>query len=179
MNSKTEVRVLDQTGVPVGVISDQTFLQYMHRVNYPGAIQIQMRADHPMASQIGLDYLLLVRRSVPDQGIDWYDEGIYFARTSTYQDFENGRSNITFYGTGLLSLLMRRLVLYYANTPFTQKSGLGETVIKQIVDENVGPGAGNASRPDPRRCGGQEVSPRWSTPTIWVCSSRRFKGFTS
>jgi len=146
MNSKTEVRVLDHTGTLVGIISDQTFLKYMHRVNYPGAIQIQMRGDHPMASQIGLDYFLQVRRSVLDQGIDWYTEGLYFARTSTYQDFENGRSNVTFYGTGLLSLLMRRLVLYYANTSFTDKSGAGETVIKQIVDENAGPGASNASR---------------------------------
>jgi hypothetical protein len=93
-----------------------------------------------MALEIGLDYQVEVwkRFSVYTGWVKVY-EG--FHRTWVWQSDNNGSEMFTSYGAGYASLLARRIVAAYAGTVESSKSGKAETVIKEYVNENAGPGA--------------------------------------
>lgn len=76
----------------------------------------------------------------------WYIESTLFHRTPQHDLTENGHRIFISYSRGLTDLLHRRNILYYANTAFTLKSGPGETVMKEFVEENAGPSASSALR---------------------------------
>lgn len=93
-----------------------------------------------------LDFYIDIYRSNFEYDIDWQRIYTGFNRTPEYQYTEGRKSLYTIYGRSPEDLLNRRAVAYHAILAQTLKSGPSETVMKEIVNENLGPGASNPSR---------------------------------
>jgi hypothetical protein len=97
---------------------------------------LSIPGDDPRISLFTTDSFLEVRRRIP--GEDWYTEAILMHQSPQSQITEGSRQLFTSYSRGLIDLIRRRELLYYANTPYTLKGGPGESVIKSFVNENAG-----------------------------------------
>lgn len=132
------------TGQQVAVIVNPLSLYYEKWVNNTHTYQLVLDADDPCIQYFVTDAIVEVWRRV--LGSDWVREVCCFHRTEQYNLEENGRELYTSYGRGVNDLLNRRSILYFANTPFTLKQGPGETVMKELVNENACAAANNAAR---------------------------------
>lgn len=132
------------TGALRAQIINWRSLYYEKWVNNSHNYQLALESADPNIQYFELDAIVEVWRRVP--GYDWYREITCMHRTSQWNLEENGREIFTSYGRGLNDLLNRRNLLYYANTAFTLKDGPGETVMKELVEENAAAGADNAAR---------------------------------
>lgn len=77
----------------------------------------------------------------PGRSYDWYRESTLLHRTPSGQLTSADHKIFTSYSRGLIDLIARREIWYYANTAQTLKGGPAETVMKQYVEENAGPSA--------------------------------------
>jgi hypothetical protein len=92
------------------------------------------------------DALVEVYRKPPGSG--WAKIYGGFHRTPQKQLTTNGRKIFTSYGRSYEDLLNRRQIAYKGTTAYTLKQAAAETVIKEFVNENAGPGANNEFRLD-------------------------------
>lgn len=157
------------TGLLQTQFMDWHSLYYEKWVNNSHNYQLVLAADHPAVQYFLLDAIIEVWRRVPGQ--EWYREISAFHRTSQFNLEENGRELFTSYGRGLNDLLNRRDILYYASTAYTLKEGPGETVMKELVNENAAVGADNANR---RSFGqytaatlGLTIAPDYAQGSVW------------
>lgn len=145
MIAQYQVRVFDPlTGLQVGVIINPRSLYYEKWVNNTDTYQLVLDADDPVIQYFVTDAIIEVWRRIPDTA--WVREICCFHRTEQYNLEENGRELYTSYGRGISDLLNRRNILYFANTTFTLKQGPGETVMKELVNENACLAAHNSAR---------------------------------
>lgn len=79
-------------------------------------------------------------------GKPWYLEYGGMHRTPEVSLSEGGHYIFTSYGRDYLTFLDRRRLLYPSTLAQSIKGAAGETVIKEFVNENAGPGANNAAR---------------------------------
>lgn len=77
--------------------------------------------------------------------IDWYTE---WEGMLDYidDDIKNDKNEVKLEFGSYLDMLRGRAVKYRPLTTYTEKLGNGETVIKELVNENAGPGASSADR---------------------------------
>lgn len=109
-------------------------------VNGSGSHRISLRGDMSIGLEVGLDYQVEVwKKPVGLPSWKLVYEGLH--RTWTWQADNDGDETFTSYGSGYNSLLARRIVAAYATTTGSDKSDKAETVIKEFVNENIGPGA--------------------------------------
>lgn len=107
---------------------------------------LYIEQNSPHVQYFVTDAIIEVRRKLARPGANWYVESTLFHRTPDHRDTSGQRKQFISYSRGLNDLLHRRFVLYSANSAQTLKSGPGETVMKEFVEENAGPSASSASR---------------------------------
>lgn len=133
------------TGLLVAIIDNFRFLNIERYTNSYDIVTLGLDGNDPVCDLFTLDSIIEVWRRVDRIGSDWYCESTALHRTAQHELTEGKLSIFTSYSRGLLDLLRRRILAYYANTAQTLKSGPGETVIKEFVNENAGPAAGGAT----------------------------------
>lgn len=140
-----KVRLKDQSGILVAEFDAWRSLSFSHIINSPGACRLEIDALDPRAALFELDGQIEVWRRNLDVGLDWYIEWEGFHRTQNDLTQQNDNESFVSYALGYLSLLNRRHIMYFAGTAQTDKSGAGEAVLKEFVDENAGPSALSAN----------------------------------
>ncbi|MCK4829931.1 hypothetical protein KA005_80155 [bacterium] len=146
MAARYKVHLKDQSGDLVAIFDDYTSLSVSHRINSIDTCNFSIDDDDSRISLFELDGQIEVYRSYPEYGVEWYLEFEGFHRTFTRQVFENGNRFYTSFARGYNDLLNRRIVGYRAGSAYASKSGVGETVMKEFVDENCGPSATDPPR---------------------------------
>lgn len=136
------------TGLQVAVLTDWRTFFLERTLNGIDTLTLSLQADDPNIEYFVLDAIIEVWRRLPRSGSEWYIETVLLHRTDRNDLESNGRRIFTSYSRGLNDLLHRRHILYAAKTAYVLKSGPGETVMKEFVDQNAGPGSANADRKD-------------------------------
>lgn len=140
-----QIRVYDTAGnlqAVSGLQNDVRSVNIEHRVNTPSNLMLGLAANGDMANVLdnALDYIIEIRRNVPEAGLSWYTEYVGFHRTSQYQITTSDSEIFTSYSRGLLDLIKRRSVRYHADTDGSTKGPApADDVMKQYVRENAGP----------------------------------------
>lgn len=123
---------------------------FSRRVNSPGAfllyfMKLAKETDAQFlarADVFELDSQIEFQRRWQEQDIPWQLEGEFLARSEEIYSTVEGGTMLYIAGRGYLDLLHRRVIYATAGSAGASKSGVAETVIKQYVDEQAGPGAG-------------------------------------
>lgn len=134
------------TGALIAIFDDWRTLQIERSLNSYDVVTFSIDGTDSRVALFTLDAIIEVWRKIDRTGQDWYRECTSLHRTGHSQITERGTQIFTSYSRGLIDLLRRRTIAYYANTAYTLKSGPGETVIKEFVDENAGPSANSIDR---------------------------------
>ena len=135
-----QVRLLDVTGVTIAVFDTWRTLRYAHKLNDPGEFSFVVSGEDARCDLFEFDGGLEVWRVVPGAAT-WYREWAGLVEDMDDNVLDNGDHEFVVTGSKPLGLLGRREVWWYSGTPQADKSGVSETVIKEYVDENAGPGA--------------------------------------
>ena len=120
---------------------------FVDTFNKPGAYSLHIPALEMsvLRDYISTDLLFAFdRKVISNEGIllkDWYTPFWGLHRTPTYQNDDVGSWYFKSFGFSATELLTRREIWYYAGSSQAAKSGVGETVMKEFVDENIGPNA--------------------------------------
>jgi len=146
MSARYKIHLKNQSGDLVAIFDDFTSLTIGHRINSIDTCSFAIDDDDSRIDLFETDGQIEVYRSYPEFGVDWYLEFEGFHRTFSRQHFEDGNRYFTSNARGYNDLLRRRIVAYYAGTDQASKSGAGETVMKEFVDENCGPSATSPPR---------------------------------
>jgi hypothetical protein len=141
MGVEYQVVLKNQVGTQVALFDDFNSLTFGHKVNDAGYFSLQLDGGDDRWPLFALDGQVEIYRSWKDWGLDWYLEFEGFCRTFVRQTFENGVRIASVYGQGYLDLLRRRIIAWPSGTAGAGKSGPVETVIKDYVNQNAGPGA--------------------------------------
>lgn len=137
--ARIQVYLYNTSGVLVAIFDDWNVLNLQRRLNTFDTMTFSIDGDDSRRDLFELDGFLEVRRRIGDGA--WHLEATLFHLTGQDEITEGGRALFTSYSRGLLDLIRRRKLLYYANTAYTLKGGAGETIIKAFVNENAGPAA--------------------------------------
>jgi hypothetical protein len=140
------VDLKDTTGTKIAVFDNFIRLIYTRQINKAGFYSFWLNGEDSRVDLFNTDYLVEVWRSDKAKGVDWYLDFEGFHRTPVYQRRKDGTPLFTSYGRGYTDLIARRHIFYNPDTVYTSKSGVGETVIKEFVDENAGPSATSPPR---------------------------------
>lgn len=143
--TRYEVKLKDQAGGLVALLTDWQRLDYNIRLNEPGDHALILDGDDGRVNLFATDGQLEIMAFLEDNITQYLDyEG--FHRTGVRQTTNDGNSLFTSYGVSYLDLLARRVVLYYPHQAGAAKGDFGETVIKEYVEENAGPSATDPPR---------------------------------
>lgn len=140
-----QVRVKNAAGALVAVIEDASFT-IVRKVNDIGSHRLDISGISPNALVFVLDGQVEVWRRDIVEDIDWYLEYEGFHRTPIWFTTQEGDDRFISLGVTYEDLLKRRIILYAKDSAGAAKSGSGESVIKDYVDENAGPGATSPPR---------------------------------
>ena len=133
--TRYQLRILDTSGTLLAVLTHWRSLSYERRVNNVGVLQLVMNCDDERVGLFDTDVLIEVWRKV--SGEDWYRDFTGLHRTE-YNALEvDGKPTFTAYARGPLDLLARRILLGYAGTSYTRKTGAAESVFKSLVEEQA------------------------------------------
>jgi hypothetical protein len=134
------------SGTPHALIRNMALT---HLENRPGSLRLEINGGSRLVPLFTDDCQLEAYRQDPNTTptpMTWYREFEGFVVGQEQHFEENSRRRFVAHAVGYLDLVFRAKILYKAGSAFTDKSGPGETVIKQLVNENIGPGASNAAR---------------------------------
>lgn len=146
-----QIRIHDRSGSVLAVTDRFRNLTVEHRVNHVSTLMLAFAGDEPITRYVdeqdaNLDNIIEIRRTVPEAGLDWYSEYVGLHRTAQRQVTSEDLYILTSYSRGLLDLINRRSIRYYADTDGSAKGPLpADDVIKIYVDENAGPFATTAN----------------------------------
>jgi len=139
MPVRYQIRVYNTDGVLQAVFDRFRAIQIEHRINFASTCTLSMYGLDPNVAAFQLDSLIEVRRTYPEAGLGWYTEYIGMHRTPQQQITEADSRIFTSYSRGLLDLINRRSVRYYADTDGSAKGPApADDVIKDYVRENAG-----------------------------------------
>lgn len=118
---------------------------YRKRLRTPGAWWQQIAGNDNRIDLIelddGLNYIFEFWRRDPTGGLDWYKDFSGLHRYDNFRQVAEGREIFVPRGRGLNDLLGGEAIRYDVGTAEAEKTGAAETVAKEYVDENLGPGA--------------------------------------
>lgn len=97
----------------------------------------------------------------------WYKDFEVFHRYHEFDQDQEGLDQFTSRGSGYNVLLEAEPIRYAANSIYTSKSGATETVIKEYVDENVGPSATSPPRDRSGVMPGLTIQANSATGNTW------------
>ena len=92
-----------------------------------------------------LDGQFEIWRRNPNIDLDWYLELEAFVRSNNDTFYENDINSYIAYGFSYLDLAKRAHIMWAQESAFCAKSDVAETVMKEYVNENIGPSALSAS----------------------------------
>lgn len=143
MATRYQVRLLNQAGAQVALLTDWRSLEYTKRVNRVGSYSLVIDGDLDVVDEFVLDgQIEILRRDIAaSPSFGWTLDFEGFQRTTERKTSQNGLSTFLSLGPDYNDLIARRAILFRASTSGAEKSGPGETVMKAYVNENAGPGA--------------------------------------
>lgn len=153
MAARYYVVVRDQDGAEAGRLysDDPAFksLRCTKIKNGVGELRFEISGDHDLVDALRQTRAPIeVWRRNQEFGIDWGTEPEWEGFAISPDDYatEIGQEYFVVHGVTCLDLVNGVDIAYFAGTPYTTKSGAGETVIKEFVYENIGAGAANPDR---------------------------------
>lgn len=145
MTTHWQIRVKDTGGNLVAVLDDTggfSRASISQTVNKTGTGTVEFPALDSRRDLFVLDGPVEFWRSNKVWGLDWYREWVGFYRDPTDEEQQDGNPRFVAHVVGPEDFLARREIAYKDITSSqVMKSGAGETVIKEYVDENAGPSA--------------------------------------
>ena len=155
-----EIRLKDQSGLVVARFVGagrgdaggglQSFT-YNKRLRTPGSHVVTIYGNDDRLAYLDLDEVGTLdsqfefwRRDIQG-GLDWYKDFETFHRSMEFRSGAEGREVFVSWGRGYNDLLTAETILWPAGSAEAQKNAAAETVAKEFVDENIGPGALAAS----------------------------------
>lgn len=151
MTARYLCRYKDTDGTVLHIFEDWRSLNYSNRVNDIGDAALSVRKSHPLVSDLKTDGILEVWRADAAAGLDWYKDWEGFLRRPEVDADASGDSIVPLAFRSFNYLLAGRVIGWYSQTAQAEKADVGETVMKEYVDENAGPGATTGAG---RRAGG-------------------------
>lgn len=148
MATRYQIVVKDTTGEQVAVLTDWRNLEYSKRVNGVGGYNLLIDGDSPKALLFDLDGIIEIKRVdlAASPTIPIYTDFQGFHRDEEQQTDGFGLVTFRSIGVGFNDLLGRRVIYFRTGTSGASKSGNGETVLKEYVNENGGPGVAVPAR---------------------------------
>lgn len=143
MAARYQVIVRNQAGAQVAILTTWYSLEYVVRLNDIGTFTLEIDGDLSVVNDFIVDGQVEIRRRDQDASpeIDWYTDFRGFQRTEVRRTDADGRSRFASIGVDPKHLLARRVILFKDTSTEAAKTGPGETVMKDYVNENAGPGA--------------------------------------
>ena len=141
-----DLRIRNQAGQVIATIDQWLGVMFTRTVDDVDAFSLHLDGDDPRALLISDDYQIELWRQDLENGIAWYKEAEGFFCNFRYWTDASGLRHAELSGRGYQDLLARTTVRAAAGTAGASKSGPAETVIKEFVDEQAGPGAGARAR---------------------------------
>ena len=147
-----EARLKDQTGAVVARFfgagrgltgGGLESFRYQKVVREPGPYSLTLFGDDSRISLFELDGQIEFWRRDPAGGLAWYLDYEGFHRFPEYKQDREGREIFVSRGVGYNCLLASETIQYAAGSAQSCKNAVAESVAKELVNENVGPGAGN------------------------------------
>lgn len=133
-----KVRAISPYGTVLAIFDDFKSLEFSHEENAVGTFLAFFDGTDPRMALFTPDTIIEVWRSDKAKKIAWYQEFIGLVRGSELTTSDDGFSTYKVWGADFISLLNRRVIDYFRGTPQADKTGKGETVIKEFVNENAG-----------------------------------------
>jgi hypothetical protein len=148
MAPRYQVRLKNLAGVQVAILTDWYDLKFHRKVNGVDSCTLEIDGNIAVLDEFVLDGQIEVWRSdlAADPVIPIYLEYEGFHRTEVRRTALDGRATFSSIGMGYDHLLARRIILYATGSAQADKAAVGETVMKEFVDENAGPGATSPPR---------------------------------
>ncbi len=134
-----EIWLGTDAGVVKQIIDRPISLSYTLALNDIGILQIVLPGDFDMAN-VRLDSWIWVYRFIGNLRV-LVGNTVFFIREIERQS-SNNQNLLIFSAVSAIELLARRIVAYASGTSQANKSGAAETVMKEIVSENLGADAG-------------------------------------
>lgn len=144
MSTSYRIDIKNQLGTRVASLTDWRRLEFTRRVNGIDTYVLEIDGELiDIVTLFTLDVQIEVWRQILDISptLLLYLEFEAFHRTEQRSTTADGRTLFTSNGAGYDHLIDRRSILYPAGSVQSSKSGAGETVIKEYVDENAGSAA--------------------------------------
>ncbi len=134
-------------GVRVATITDWRSLIYNRRVNGVGRYILTIAGDSALVPLFETDGQVEIYRrdQAATPAFDWTLDFEGFHRTEVRSTNDQELSRYSSQGVDYTDLIARRAILFRKGTTGADKVAVGETAIKEYVDENAGPGALAAS----------------------------------
>lgn len=139
--SEYKVRLKDQSGIVVAEFDNWLSLNFNHKQNSIGSLRFEIDGNDSRKELFDLDGQIEVWRRNVGVGLDWYIEWEGFYRTPNDLITESDDKRFVAHAKSYLDLLKRAWIEWPSMSSQAQKSDAGETVIKEIVNENIGAGA--------------------------------------
>ena len=158
--SSYQVRIRNNDGEQIAVFSGAgrgesggglQSLTYTKRLRTTGAGIVRIHGDDERIALLELldtgpadthlDYWIEFWRADPAAALDWYRDFIVLHRWDQFIQAGQGEITYEMRGRGLNDLLQAEPIRWYKGSPQAAKAGACETVAKEYVDENIGPGA--------------------------------------
>jgi len=139
--SDYKVVLKNQTGTKVAEFDNWLSLNFNHAQNDVSNCRFEIDGRDSRTSLFKLDGQIEVWRKNDSVGLSWYIEWEGMFRTPNELITPSDDKRYVAHFISYLHLAKRSYVLWFANTSQTDKSGIGETIIKEIVYENLGAGA--------------------------------------
>lgn len=136
----------DTSGILQQMLTSWRQLELSREVNGVGGLRLTVDGSLAILDSIDVDWQVEVWRQDLPNSIALYLEYEGFIRGQERTVTGDGEYIATLFGTGYNDLLRRRGIWYAAGSAEAEKSGPGETVMKEYVDENAGPSATSPPR---------------------------------
>lgn len=148
--ARYQIRLKDTSFVTKAILTadgdDIRHFDLQRRLNDFDILTLAINGNDPRVPLFTLDSIIEVWRRIDRVGAEWYREAICLHRTPSENLTEGQHQIFTSYSRGLNDFLRRREIRYKAETAYTKKTGVGETVMKSYVEQNMGPSATNPPR---------------------------------
>ncbi len=147
MATRYQIIVRDQAGTQVAILTDWRSLEYTKEVNRVGTYRVVIDGEIPVVDLFELDGIIEIKRSdlASSPTIPIYTDFFGLHRDATRSTIGQ-LSTYSSGGVDFNHLLNRHMINFRETSAGANKSDVGETVIKDYVDENAGPGATSPPR---------------------------------
>jgi hypothetical protein len=130
------------SGTLVAEFNDFLSLSFTKKINEVPSASLVLYGEDARVSVFSEDDIIQIYRDITRTSAGWYIEWEgFFVDIDPISTDDKGLSTFVAKMFGYLDLIKRRYIYHHTDSAESKKSGPGETVIKEYVDENAGPGA--------------------------------------